>query len=548
MGRKGKKSEAAADLALKAEIAAMQRKLASRQAGRYAGVGPVSATGHRPMLSKDKDDDWTKIARKPSKPVAWSCCGKSLDKQGASCSREHPADHARCFACNDVKPTSGRMGVPGKPPTPLARKAPPPPASALKKTGTGGAVDPAPAGPAASDAVSNASSGKLRKAVSAAKLLNLTGIPRKVDEGCFQAMYKMPYAMDALPTPSEAIGKILENQPSAKLAELKKDVAWLEQAIALAKLAPAGRDSGLEARQKELDATKAQLVKAESSFVVAAAVSAPRLRELRGKREREEIERHNRALAGATKANERHADNTASIDEAVAALLEHKRLMVLAKETSTAAWQAREDLLVKHAELCLQEVDRLLQEAEPAVMPGAAAASAAVCPLSVEDPDLDMEPALVEDHDLLAPWSAAELPKLTQIGDKELLYLHHLWVNVQEWSQSGVQVPISYGNLFGDPEDVVPYLVALRSVVGDEYWKRIYGTRVVGGTSTVPHQFQVVIMLALSSLLASNPDLALGRQDEGKVADFRKKTRTSFLTRATAFNKSRKKKEETKGK
>ena len=93
---------------------------------------------------------------------------------------------------------------------------------------------------------------------------------------------------------------------------------------------------------------------------------------------------------------------------------------------------------------------------------------------------------------------------------------YEFWVTLaqhaQVWREQYACASCTYAELMGEVKDQSAAMASLVSIIGEEYWRKLYGTRVVLSTDVVPCQLALVLQQALSK----NRDTA--ETGMGKVA------------------------------
>ena len=92
---------------------------------------------------------------------------------------------------------------------------------------------------------------------------------------------------------------------------------------------------------------------------------------------------------------------------------------------------------------------------------------------------------------------------------------YEYWITLaqhaQIWREVHACAPCTYGELMGEVKDQSAAMASLVSVIGMNYWTKLYGTRVVKDTDVVPCQLALVLQQSLMKN-RSTAETALGSE------------------------------------
>ena len=105
----------------------------------------------------------------------------------------------------------------------------------------------------------------------------------------------------------------------------------------------------------------------------------------------------------------------------------------------------------------------------------------------------------VKDYHLSAPWTPMDLPgTIPKPQEGEYEYWITLAQHAQEWREVHECAPCTYGELMGEIKDQSAGMASLVTVIGEDYWRKLYGLRSVLATDVVPCQLALVLQVALT--------------------------------------------------
>ena len=105
----------------------------------------------------------------------------------------------------------------------------------------------------------------------------------------------------------------------------------------------------------------------------------------------------------------------------------------------------------------------------------------------------------VKDYHLSVPWTPMDLPaKIPKPEEGEYEYWVTLSQHAQVWREVYGCAPCTYAELMGDIKDQSAGMASLASVIGEEYWRALYGTRIVLAENVVPCQLAFVLQQSLA--------------------------------------------------
>ena len=115
-----------------------------------------------------------------------------------------------------------------------------------------------------------------------------------------------------------------------------------------------------------------------------------------------------------------------------------------------------------------------------------------------QQPDTSELTQEVKDYYLSAPWSPMDLPQsIPQPQEGEYQYWVALSQHAQVWREVHACAPCTFVELMGEVNDQSAAMASLVSVIGEDYWTKLYGQRVVLATDVVPCQLALVLQQAL---------------------------------------------------
>ena len=85
---------------------------------------------------------------------------------------------------------------------------------------------------------------------------------------------------------------------------------------------------------------------------------------------------------------------------------------------------------------------------------------------------------------------------MPQEGEYE--YWITLAQHAQEWREVHACAPCTCGELMGELKEQSAGMASLVSVIGEDYWRKLYGQRTVLATDVVPCQLALVLQVALT--------------------------------------------------
>ena len=144
-------------------------------------------------------------------------------------------------------------------------------------------------------------------------------------------------------------------------------------------------------------------------------------------------------------------------------------------------WKVAMDAEHKQHEEVMVEWQRKVDAAVVVGVPGAVA-------VQDEEPETDYE--------LEAIWDPLEAPKVTPKNDDEKEWLSQLWANLQIWNKFN-KTGVLYRELAGPGALGV---VAVKELLGQAFWTRMYGTRQVEEFDEVPLQLKFVLTFTLGAM------------------------------------------------
>ena len=135
----------------------------------------------------------------------------------------------------------------------------------------------------------------------------------------------------------------------------------------------------------------------------------------------------------------------------------------------------------------------------------------------------------VKDYYLSAPWSPLDLPDtVPKPKDGEYEYWITLAQHAQVWQERYSCAPCTYLELMGEVNDQSAAMASLVSVIGEQWWKKLYGQRFVLATDVVPCQLALVLSQALTQNRAT-AETAMGKQaTEESMAKVKAKAKASM--------------------
>ena len=123
-----------------------------------------------------------------------------------------------------------------------------------------------------------------------------------------------------------------------------------------------------------------------------------------------------------------------------------------------------------------------------------------------------------KDYTLWAPWSSQDLPEVQKPKDDEANFWLHLASHVMNWSEQHACAPCSYQQLIG-PGDPQVLMTSMVKLIGEPFWKSIYGDRIVLATDVVPRHVGFVLYMALQKpYKAAQDHLGKAEVDKAKAA------------------------------
>ena len=139
----------------------------------------------------------------------------------------------------------------------------------------------------------------------------------------------------------------------------------------------------------------------------------------------------------------------------------------------------------------------------------------------------------VKDYHLSVPWTPMDLPDtIPKPEEGEYEYWVTLAQHAQVWREVYACAPCTYAELMGEVKDQSAGMASLVSVIGEEYWKKLYGTRMVLATDVVPCQLALVLQQSLTKN-RNTAEEALGTQvTEASMAKARATVKTHMADAA----------------
>ena len=129
-----------------------------------------------------------------------------------------------------------------------------------------------------------------------------------------------------------------------------------------------------------------------------------------------------------------------------------------------------------------------------------------------QPPDTSELTQEVKDYYLSAPWTPLDLPDtIPKPQEGEYEYWVTLAQHAQVWQERYSCAPCTYEELMGEVKDQSAAMASLVSVIGEDYWRKLYGQRIVLAKDVVPCQLAMVLQQALKQNRTTAED-ALGEQ------------------------------------
>ena len=122
-------------------------------------------------------------------------------------------------------------------------------------------------------------------------------------------------------------------------------------------------------------------------------------------------------------------------------------------------------------------------------------------------------------------WSKDEIPRLESVTEPEKEFLVKLIGRLSAWNQAGA-VKIQFLFLLPAEFDKGLGMAAIKRLLGETYWKRLYGDKVVVAEDYVPLQMQAVLPEALRK---ADEDLKAGDALNLKVVEDQRKEAEEML-------------------
>ena len=192
------------------------------------------------------------------------------------------------------------------------------------------------------------------------------------------------------------------------------------------------------------------------------------------------------------------------LDEHIKSLQAHRDAVVAECDRRQEAWDGHNDkvkiVISKVAAVLAERLKAAQDEAGVIVQVEAVEVVAPIAPV------VDAPPASQQELDYYrsVPWQPSELPQNTpEPKEGEYDFWLRLANNVQEWTHTHGCQPCTYLELLSDgektetPESLTMRMESLANLVGMDYWRKLYDSRVVMATDVVPHHLGFVLYQAM---------------------------------------------------
>ena len=321
------------------------------------------------------------------------------------------------------------------------------------------------------------------------------------------ARFKPPESVE-VKSAEQCLLEVAPKDKAVELARARGDKEYVAKALEEAKKGEPGSMQLAAAKDLEKKLEEAdKLVEKLSANVPATACTISLLKKTISNHEHSSTERVQSWKASATRRQAAKDKVLTSLDEHIKELQAHRAAVAEECDLRQVAWDTHNGKV----QIVMSKVAAVLVERLKGAKVEAGVVETVEEVAAVEkapSPPVEAPVATQQELDYYrtVPWSPDELPKqIPEAKNGEHVFWLRLAQNVQEWSHAHGCQPCTFAELLSDStgppqsaEHLTAQMESMANLVGLDYWRKLYGERIVKAGDVVPHHLGFVLYQAMN--------------------------------------------------